>query len=40
MLLGALAASILGNSLPDKGVLRAGEGVIKADQNCLYHRIF
>ena len=32
MLLGTLAASILGNVLTGKGVLRAGEGVIRAGQ--------
>ena len=40
MLLGAIAASILGNSSPDKAVLRAAEWAIKADQNCLYRLIF
>ena len=33
MLLGTLAASILGNGLSEKGVIRAGEGVIKAGHN-------
>ena len=33
MLLGTLAASILGNALTGKGVIRVGEGVIRADQN-------
>ena len=32
MLLGTLAASILGNSLKEKGVRKVGEGVIRADQ--------
>ena len=33
MLLGTLAASILGNALAGKGVIRVGERVIKAGQN-------
>ena len=33
MLLGTLAASILGNTLTGKGVIRAGKGVIKSSQN-------
>ena len=33
MLLGTLAASILGNALAGKGVIRADEGVIRAGQN-------
>ena len=33
MLLETLAASILGNGLKGKGVIRAGAGVIKAGQN-------
>ena len=33
MLLGALAASILENSLAGKGSLRVGEGIIRAGQN-------
>ena len=33
MLLGTLAATILGNALPRKGVVRAGEGVIRADES-------
>ena len=33
MLLGTLAASILGSALIGKGVIRAGEGVIRAIQN-------
>ena len=33
MLLGALAASILRNSLTEKGVIRAGQGVKRAGQN-------
>ena len=33
MLLGTIAASILGHALAGKGVTRAGEGVIRAGQN-------
>ena len=33
MLLRTLAASILGNALAGKGVIRTGEGTIRADQN-------
>ena len=33
MLLGTLAASILGNALTAREVIRAGEGVIRAGQN-------
>ena len=33
MLLGTLAYSILGNALTGKGLLRAGEGVVRAGQN-------
>ena len=33
ILLGRLAAIILGNSLARKGVIRAGEGTIKAGEN-------
>ena len=33
MLLGTLADSILGNALTGKGLLRAGEGVVRAGQN-------
>ena len=33
MLLGTLGTSIIGNALRGKGEIRAGEGVIKADQN-------
>ena len=33
LLLGILGASILGNALTRKGVIRAGEGVIRAGQN-------
>ena len=33
MLLGALAASVLGNALSGSGVIRAGERVTKAGQN-------
>ena len=32
MLLGILAASILGNALTGKGVIRAGEGTIKSGE--------
>ena len=32
MLLGTLAASILGNALTGKGVIKVGEGVIRAGQ--------
>ena len=33
MLLGTLAASTLGNALIGKGVIRAGEGKIRAGEN-------
>ena len=33
MLLGTLAASILGNALTGKGVIRVDEGVIRVGQN-------
>ena len=33
ILLGTLDASILGNALTGKGVIRAGEGAIKVGQN-------
>ena len=33
MLLGTLPASILGNTLTGKGVIRAGKGVIRAGQH-------
>ena len=33
MLLGTLAASILGNTLSGRGVIRDGEGVIRTGQN-------
>ena len=33
MLLGKLAASLLGGALTGRGLIRAGEGAIKADQN-------
>ena len=33
MILGTLAASILGNVLTGKGVIRVGEGVIRAGEN-------
>ena len=32
MLLGTLAASILGNALAGKGVIKAGKGVTRTDQ--------
>ena len=38
MLLGALAASILRNTLGGKGVIRAGEGVIGEYQNFFYSK--
>ena len=33
VLLGTLAASLLGSALTGRGVLRAGEGVVRAGQN-------
>ena len=33
MILGTLAASLLGSALIGRGVIRADEGVIRADQN-------
>ena len=33
MLLGTLAASILGNALAGKGVIRAGEGTVRVGHN-------
>ena len=33
MLLGTLASSILGNELSGRGLIRGGEGVIRAGQN-------
>ena len=33
MLLGTVAASVMGNALTGKGVIRAGERVARADQN-------
>ena len=39
MLLGTLAASILGNALTRKGVIRADEGVIRASQFFQCHLI-
>ena len=33
MLFGTLGASLLGNLLPGKGTIRAGEGRIRADQD-------
>ena len=33
MLLGTLDAGLLGNMLPGKGVMRAGEGTIRAGQD-------
>ena len=32
MLLGTLGASLLGNLLTGKGKIRAGEGIVRADQ--------
>ena len=32
-LLGTLGASLLGNLLTGKGTIRAGEGIIRADEN-------
>ena len=42
MLLGTLRASLLGNMLADKGVIRAGEGILELvmDLKSLYLRIF
>ena len=34
MLLGTLGASLLRNLLTDKGTIRAGEGTIRAGQDC------
>ena len=39
MLLGTLGASLLGNMLPGKGAIRAGEGKIKVSQDFLYRLI-
>ena len=39
ILLGTLAASILGNALTGKEVIRADEGIITAGQNFCYHLI-
>ena len=39
MLLGTLAASMLGNALKEQVVIGAGEGVIRASQNHSYHLI-
>ena len=39
ILLGTLAASILGNALTGKGVIRADEGIITAGQNFCYRLI-
>ena len=39
MLLGALAASLLGSALTGRGVIRAGEGVVKGGQNIQCHLI-
>ena len=33
MFLGTLRTSLLANLLTDKGTIRAGEGIIRADQN-------
>ena len=35
MLLGILAASILGNALTRKGVIRTGEGTIRTGENVI-----
>ena len=32
MLLGTLGASLLGNLLTGKGIMRAGDGIVKADE--------
>ena len=40
MLLGTLAASILGNALSGQGVIRSGEGKFRAGQNVSCHLIF
>ena len=40
ILLGTLAASILGNSLTGKRVIRAGEGVIRSGQSFSCRLIF
>ena len=39
MLVGKLAASMLGNALIGKGVIRADEGVIRAGENVQYRPI-
>ena len=39
MLLGILAASILGNALTRKGVIRTGEGTIRTGENVIWHPI-
>ena len=39
LLSGTLAASVLGNALAGKGVIRTGEGVIGAGQNISCHFI-
>ena len=35
MLLGTLAASLLGNMLAGKGVIRGGDGVIRASERVI-----
>ena len=32
MLLGTLGASLLGNLLTGKGIMRAGDGIVRADE--------
>ena len=39
MLLGILAASMLGSVLTTRGVIRAGEGTIRASENFLCRAI-
>ena len=34
MILGIVAASIFGNALAGRGVIRTGEGTIRAGENC------
>ena len=40
MLLGILAARLLGSALTEKGVIKAGEGVIRAGQHFKFCLIF
>ena len=35
MLLGTLGTSLLGNLLADKGIHRAGEGIVRADEGSM-----